>query len=136
MSERPISRYLLTRRHVVALANEMEAALAYIRTSPNIPLEEKRRFYRNANRNLGSSALCLSGGASFGFCEHFVCHVQSASVHALAIDHFGVIKAFLDANLLPRVFNGTSAGTLAAGVVHFVTKGILSKELTPFYSSM
>lgn len=30
------------------------------------------------------------------------------------VDHFGVLKAFLDANLMPRVFNGTSAGTLAA----------------------
>ncbi|KAF8307243.1 patatin-domain-containing protein [Clavulina sp. PMI_390] len=85
-----------TKDNIEALANEMEAALAYIRTSPGISLEEKRRFYRHANRNLGASALCLSGGASFGFY------------------HFGVIKALLDANLMPRVYNGTSAGTLSA----------------------
>lgn len=52
----------------VALAGEMESALAYIRTSADTSIEEKRRFYHNANRNLGSSALCLSGGAAFGFC--------------------------------------------------------------------
>ena len=54
-----------------AYVNEVELALAHVRTSPSISPEEKRRFYRNANRNLGSSALCFSGGASFGFCESF-----------------------------------------------------------------
>ena len=34
-------------------------------------------------------------------------------VHA---DHFGVIKAFLEEGLLPRVISGTSAGGLAAAL--------------------
>lgn len=32
-------------------------------------------------------------------------------------DHFGVVKAFLDAGLLPRVISGTSAGGLVASLV-------------------
>lgn len=32
-------------------------------------------------------------------------------------DHFGVVKAFLDAGLLPRVITGTSAGGLVAALV-------------------
>lgn len=34
-----------------------------------ISLEEKARFFRYGAKNLGATALCLSGGASFGYCE-------------------------------------------------------------------
>ena len=33
------------------------------------------------------------------------------------VDHFGVVKALLDANLLPRVIAGTSCGSLIAAFV-------------------
>lgn len=66
--------------------DELQSALTYIRESPELSLDEKRRFFKSANANLGSfiqsiysehihrpfigiSALCLSGGASFGYCE-------------------------------------------------------------------
>lgn len=48
---------------------EEEKALEFIRTSSDISNEEKKRFFKMANTNLGTSALCLSGGASFGYCE-------------------------------------------------------------------
>lgn len=58
--------------------SEVENALIYIRESNELSNEEKRRFFKSANMNLGISALCLSGGASFGYCEHnlvplFIC---------------------------------------------------------------
>ncbi|KAF9515224.1 hypothetical protein BS47DRAFT_1316199 [Hydnum rufescens UP504] len=105
--------FINTKDSIESYLNEVESALSYIRTSPDISLEEKRRFYRNANRNIGSSALCFSGGASFGFY------------------HFGVLKAFLEANLLPRVFNGTSAGGLPAAFVCTHTDEELQLMVSP-----
>ena len=58
-----------------AFIDEQEKALRYIRESSAISTEEKKRFYRSINTNLGATALCLSGGASFGYCTiiaHFI----------------------------------------------------------------
>lgn len=91
----------------------MEKALKYIRETPKLSIEEKRKFFRGANTNLGASALCLSGGASFGYY------------------HFGVIRAFLDAKMLPRVIAGTSAGGLIAAMVCTHTDDELRELLVP-----
>ncbi|KAF8592347.1 patatin-domain-containing protein [Ramaria rubella] len=88
-----------TKNCIEAYITEVVSALQYVRGTPNLQQEEKRRFFRSANRNLGSSALCLSGGASFGYY------------------HFGVVRALLDANLMPRVIAGTSAGGLIAALI-------------------
>ncbi|PCH41001.1 patatin-domain-containing protein [Wolfiporia cocos MD-104 SS10] len=93
--------------------NVHEKALEFIRESPDISLEEKKRFFKSANTNLGTSALCLSGGASFGYY------------------HFGVTKAFLDAGLLPRVISGTSAGGVVAAMMCTRTDAELKRLLTP-----
>ncbi|KAF7432968.1 hypothetical protein PC9H_004912 [Pleurotus ostreatus] len=93
--------------------DELQSALTYIRESPELSLDEKRRFFKSANANLGISALCLSGGASFGYY------------------HVGVVKAFLDADLLPRVITGTSAGGLIAALVCTRTNEELKNLLVP-----
>lgn len=74
-----VQRTLLKVTHLFTLAsdvdyslayiNEVEAAIDFVRRSPDITLDEKRRFFKSANRNVGSSALCLSGGATFGYCK-------------------------------------------------------------------
>jgi predicted acylesterase/phospholipase RssA len=46
-------------------------------------------------------------------------------------DHFGVVKAFLDANLMPRVITGTSAGGLIAALVCTRTDSELRRLLVP-----
>ncbi|EJU06193.1 patatin-domain-containing protein [Dacryopinax primogenitus] len=92
---------------------EVESCLAFVRNSNEITVEERRRFFRDVNRGLGSSALCLSGGATFGYYS------------------FGVIKAFLDANLLPRVIAGTSAGGLVAALTCTRTEEELRQLLVP-----
>ena len=46
---------------------EVATSLDFVRTATDVSLEEKRAFFRALNRNFGSSALCLSGGASFGY---------------------------------------------------------------------
>ena len=56
--------------------------------------EEKRTFLKGIYKNYGRSALCLSGGAGFGYY------------------HLGVVRALLQAGVLPTVITGTSAGAL------------------------
>ncbi|KIM19965.1 hypothetical protein M408DRAFT_30776 [Serendipita vermifera MAFF 305830] len=102
-----------TKEQVEAYISEVESAIEYVRTSQSISLDEKRRFFKSANRNVGSSALCLSGGATFGYY------------------HFGVVKALLDAKLLPRVIAGTSCGSLIAALVGTRTDSELQKLLVP-----
>ncbi len=62
-------------------------------------VDERRQFLKQAAKSYGRSALCLSGGASFGYY------------------HLGVVKALLEADLLPSVFTGTSAGSLMAAMI-------------------
>ncbi|WVW86753.1 hypothetical protein I302_108807 [Kwoniella bestiolae CBS 10118] len=93
--------------------NEVVACLDAVRTATDVSLEEKRAFFRAINKHYGASALCLSGGASFGYY------------------HFGVVKAFLDADLLPRVITGTSAGGLIASLLCTRTDDELKELLIP-----
>lgn len=63
----------------LAYINEQEKALEYIRRSPDLSNEEKKRFFKSVNTNLGTTALCLSGGAAFGYCKlcfplHLIMH--------------------------------------------------------------
>ncbi|KAJ7682771.1 patatin-like phospholipase domain-containing protein [Mycena polygramma] len=90
--------FLGTKDLIESYFEEQEKALEFIRNSPDLKIDEKKRFFKAANTNLGITALCLSGGASFGYY------------------HLGVVKALLDATLLPRVITGTSAGGLIAAL--------------------
>ncbi|KAJ7368336.1 patatin-domain-containing protein [Mycena albidolilacea] len=90
--------FLGTKDLIESYFEEQEKALEFIRESPDLKIDEKKRFFKAANTNLGITALCLSGGASFGYY------------------HCGVVKALLDEALLPRVITGTSAGGLIAAL--------------------
>ncbi|TFK75876.1 patatin-domain-containing protein, partial [Pluteus cervinus] len=105
--------YLGTKDLIESYYDEQEKTLEYIRDTPDLSIDEKKKFFKSANTNLGISALCLSGGASFGYY------------------HVGVARAFLDANLLPRVVTGTSAGGLIAALVCTRTDDELRALLAP-----
>ncbi|RPD67155.1 patatin-domain-containing protein [Lentinus tigrinus ALCF2SS1-7] len=105
--------YYGTKVLIESYIDEVERAVEYVRETPDISNEEKKRFFKSANANLGTSALCLSGGASFGYY------------------HFGVVKAFLDEGLLPRVVSGTSAGGLVAALICTRTDDELKELLVP-----
>lgn len=87
----------MSRSHVSALVftgpaayfNELERSLEYVRETPDLSLDEKKRFFKSANTNLGINhhcsagcpdvmlalgvtALCLSGGGTLGYCELLV----------------------------------------------------------------
>ena len=64
-----------------------------------LSLRAKLRFFQRARKSYGRTALCLSGGG------------------ALAMYHAGVIKAMIQGNCLPSIINGTSGGSIIAGVL-------------------
>ncbi|PPQ98554.1 hypothetical protein CVT24_004045 [Panaeolus cyanescens] len=87
--------------------DELEKSIQFIRDTSELSVDEKKRTLA------GISALCLSGGASFGYY------------------HCGVVRAFLDAGLLPRVITGTSAGGLIAALTCTHTDDELRVLLVP-----
>ncbi|GAA5856076.1 hypothetical protein JCM8547_002968 [Rhodosporidiobolus lusitaniae] len=109
------STYYGTKDLVQEYIDEVTRSIEYIRHAPPslIPLDEKADFFRSVAKNLGASALCLSGGASFGYY------------------HFGVVRALLDQDLLPRVVTGTSAGAIVAAFLCTRTNAELKTLLIP-----
>lgn len=67
--------------------------------TPEISPHEKRQFFEHTLQSYGQPALMFSGGATLG------------------LFHTGVYKALYEQSLLPRVFSGSSAGSLMAGMV-------------------
>lgn len=105
--------YYGTKYLIESYLAELEAALEYVQRTSKLSLETKRSFYRGVQKNLGRSALCLSGGGSFGYY------------------HIGLVKALLDANLLPSIITGTSAGGLIAALACTRTNDELKRLLVP-----
>ena len=85
-----------------AYIDEVKLHLAAIRDAAIngvLPLDETLNFLRETRHAFGRTALVLSGGG------------------ALGSFHVGVVKALLDARLLPRVLAGSSAGAIVAATV-------------------
>lgn len=101
-----------TKQLIEQYYHEVDEALAYVARAP-LDARTKRAFYRMASRNVGRAALCLSGGASFAYY------------------HFGIVRALLDADLLPTIVSGTSAGGLIASLVCTRTNDELKELLVP-----
>lgn len=82
------------------------------RATPDVfPVDEKATFFRKLKQSFGSTALCLSGGG------------------AIAMYHMGVIKALLQADLLPNVISGSSGGSIAAAMTACKTNDELMAEI-------
>lgn len=91
----------------------MEKSTRFLVHTNQIPFEEKRALFKRMHANFGRTALCLSGGASFAYY------------------HFGVVKALLEADLIPDVITGTSGGALVASLVATRTNDELKQLLVP-----
>ncbi|OLL24401.1 Patatin-like phospholipase domain-containing protein, partial [Neolecta irregularis DAH-3] len=91
--------YYGTKDLVAKYIDEVEHCLRILIDTRNISKEEKRGIFRAFAHNYGRTALCLSGGASYSFY------------------HLGLVKALLDAKLLPNVITGTSGGSLIAALI-------------------
>ncbi|ALC13042.1 DUF3336 domain-containing protein [Sphingopyxis sp. 113P3] len=84
---------------IEAYVAEVVAALGKIASSPAVPREEKRDFFRRAQHCYGRSALLLSGSGSFLFF------------------HVGVVRALWDEGVLPNILAGSSGGSVVAAIV-------------------
>ena len=91
----------------------VEKSLKFILKTKQLELEQKRVLFKHVNANFGRTALCLSGGAAFAYY------------------HIGVLRALLDADLLPDVITGTSGGALVAALVATRTNEELDQLLVP-----
>ncbi|KAJ3104156.1 hypothetical protein HDU97_009507 [Phlyctochytrium planicorne] len=104
--------------------NEVEKSLTYLADTPLLNLAEKKDFFKNAARNYGRTALCLSGGAGFAFY------------------HLGVLRALFEEGILPEVITGTSAGSLMAALVctrtdeEIIEDGIFEKDVIRYGNVM
>ncbi|MCJ1297948.1 hypothetical protein MMC08_000737 [Hypocenomyce scalaris] len=105
--------YYGTKHLAQEFIDELHASLAYLLHSDQLTKAEKFSLSRQLHTNFGRTALCLSGGASFAYY------------------HFGVVKALLDASLLPDVITGTSGGALVAAFVATRTDEELRRLLVP-----
>lgn len=78
---------------------------------PGISDQDKLTRFNLAKRNLGRTALMLSGGGTFG------------------IYHLGVAKALFEAHLLPTAISGSSMGAIIAAVLATYPSEALSEVL-------
>ncbi|KAI4150753.1 MAG: hypothetical protein LQ340_003916 [Diploschistes diacapsis] len=108
--------YYGTKNLIQEFIDELERSLSFLLEHSFLPCEDKFTLSKHLHTNLGRTALCLSGGASFAYY------------------HFGVVKALLDANLLPDVVTGTSGGALVAALVATRTNEELKALIVPALS--
>jgi len=102
-----------TKNLVQNFVDEVEKSVGFLMSTKQLEMSEKRILFKRLNSQVGRTALCLSGGASFAYY------------------HFGVVKALLDEDLLPDVITGTSGGALVAALVATRTNEELKELLVP-----
>lgn len=77
----------------------------------DLTTEDKVSMFKSMKQSFGSTALCLSGGGS------------------IAMYHMGVIRALLDADLLPNVISGSSGGSITAAFTACKTNAELLNDV-------
>lgn len=90
-----------TKRLIEEYVQECEESLNYLISDEKIELDDKYLLGMliQTRKNIGRTALVLSGGSTFG------------------IFHIGVLVTLYEANLLPRIISGSSAGSIIAGIL-------------------
>ncbi|GME86086.1 unnamed protein product [Ambrosiozyma monospora] len=105
--------YYGTKRLIEVYNHEVCSSLQSIIDTDVISSSEKRTFFKVVTRNFGKTALALSGGASFTYL------------------HYGVMKALLETDLMPKIISGTSGGGLCSALAATRTNEELLRLLTP-----
>ncbi|KAH7648768.1 hypothetical protein FG379_002238 [Cryptosporidium bovis] len=76
-------------------------------------------FLELLGHSMGKTALCLSGGG------------------ALAMYHLGVVKVLIEQNIMPKIINGTSGGSIVAALLAIKKNDeILNEYIKPTVSNM
>ena len=90
--------YYGTKKLIEKYNSEVVKCLNIIIENKEINIKEKRIFFKIINKNFGRTCLVLSGGASFCY------------------NHFGVLKALIENDLMPKIISGTSGGGMIAAL--------------------
>eukprot|EP00670_Eutreptiella_braarudii_P019303 CAMPEP_0174350702 /NCGR_PEP_ID=MMETSP0811_2-20130205/7838_1 /TAXON_ID=73025 ORGANISM="Eutreptiella gymnastica-like, Strain CCMP1594" /NCGR_SAMPLE_ID=MMETSP0811_2 /ASSEMBLY_ACC=CAM_ASM_000667 /LENGTH=685 /DNA_ID=CAMNT_0015479247 /DNA_START=25 /DNA_END=2082 /DNA_ORIENTATION=+ len=101
--------YTGTKRLIDDYYQEVHQCSDVILKDETIPLRDKYLLFKRMSQSYGRTALLLSGGAAFG------------------TYHIGVVKAFWEAGLLPRVMTGSSAGAIIASRFCTVTDDVIEE---------
>lgn len=89
----------LIERYVESTLQAIEAVVSQSRLDHGIEYKDLLEGILFARQSFGRSALLLSGGGTFG------------------MTHVGVLKALFEAQLLPRIISGASAGSIVCAVI-------------------
>jgi Predicted esterase of the alpha-beta hydrolase superfamily len=90
-----------TKKLIEEYIEECQLSLVYLINDNEVTLEDRYLLGMliQTRKNIGRTALVLSGGSTFG------------------LFHTGVLITLLEANLLPRIISGSSAGSIIASVL-------------------
>ncbi len=104
-----------TKRLIEEYIDEIVHTLEHLATedSGDITFEEKLDFFRRASHCFGHSAFMMSGSGS------------------LLYFHIGVVRALLQADLLPSVLSGSSGGAIVGSIVCSHTEEELRELMDP-----
>ncbi|KAM5350640.1 hypothetical protein ACJ41O_007145 [Fusarium nematophilum] len=89
----------LIERYVESTIETIEAVVTQSRPDQGVEYRDLLEGILFARQSFGRSALLLSGGGTFG------------------MSHIGVLKALFEANLLPRIISGASAGSIVCAAM-------------------
>lgn len=90
-----------TKRLIEEYIDECQQSLHCLVTDPDVNLDDRYLLGMliQTRKNIGRTALLLSGGATFG------------------VSHIGVLVALLENNLIPRIISGSSSGSIIASIL-------------------
>ncbi|KAK6200509.1 acyl transferase/acyl hydrolase/lysophospholipase [Scheffersomyces amazonensis] len=90
-----------TKKIIEEYIEECKTSLNYLLNDPDVNLDDRYLLGMliQTRKNIGRTALVLSGGSTFG------------------IFHIGVLATLFECNLLPRIISGSSAGSIMASIL-------------------
>lgn len=93
--------YVGTKKLIEEYVRECQLSLEYLVTNDEVNLNDRYLLGMliQTRKNIGRTALVLSGGSTFG------------------IFHIDVLTTLFEANLLPRIISGSSAGSIVASIL-------------------
>lgn len=93
--------YVGTKKLVEEFNEECQHALDFLTSDPDVNLDDRYLLGMliQTRKNIGRTALLLSGGSTFG------------------VSHIGVLIALLETNLMPRIILGSSSGSIFASML-------------------
>ena len=104
----------LIERYVESTLQTIEAIIAQSGVNSEIPSKDLLESILYSRQSFGRSALLLSGGGTYG------------------MSHVGVLKALFEADLLPRIISGASAGSIVCAIMCTRTDEEMPKLISDF----